>query len=229
MDEDNSIVQKLMNKTCFTRQGGNKLLLLVEMFKCLNVQLSQCFIVSVIFNTPATPGKGGTSFCWWLREGRWSSQASTRGRSSPLMHISYRYFCWADINTRINWHPHPHQARGEQALAGGWARGDDRSKPQLCLPQTQGGGCWEAKVLLTGGEAPQKLTGGLNDTSFSGAREDWPTARAEGAGFHHGGQGEDGQQAVQLTHGHVQRGHHWGDHDTGVLGPQSMVYVKIQN
>ena len=64
---------------------------------------------------------------------------------------------------------------------------------------------------------------------LSGAGEDWPTARAEGAGLHHGGQGEDGQQAVQLTHGHVQRGHHWGDHDTGVLGPQSMVYVKIQN
>ena len=31
-----------------------------------------------------------------------------------------------------------------------------------------------------------------------------------------GGEGQDGQQAVQLPHGHVQRGHHRGDHDTGV-------------
>ena len=58
--------------------------------------------------------------------------------------------------------------------------------------------------------------------SSSGTREDWQTARAEGAGFHHGGEGQDGQQAVQLTHGHVQRGYHRGDHDTGAFGLQFM-------
>ena len=51
----------------------------------------------------------------------------------------------------------------------------------------------------------------------TGTGEDWQTARPEGAGLHHSGQGQDGQQAVQLTHGHVQRGHHRGDHDTGGL------------
>ena len=65
--------------------------------------------------------------------------------------------------------------------------------------------------------------------SSSGTREDWQTARAERAGFHNGGEGKDGQQAVQLTHGHVQRGHHRGDHDTGSFGLQFMDYVKSQN
>ena len=50
----------------------------------------------------------------------------------------------------------------------------------------------------------------------SGAWENRKTSWSEGAGLHHGGEGEDGEQAVQLADGHVQRGHHRGDHDTGV-------------
>ena len=44
-----------------------------------------------------------------------------------------------------------HQARRKQAAAGGGERGDDRPQPQLRLPQAQGGGRREAKVLLPGG------------------------------------------------------------------------------
>ena len=62
--------------------------------------------------------------------------------------------------------------------------------------------------------------------SSSGTREDWQTARAERAGFHNGGEGKDGQQAVQLTHGHVQRGYHRGDHDTGAFGSQNKDRIK---
>ena len=40
-----------------------------------------------------------------------------------------------------------------------------------------------------------------------------------------GGEGQDGQQAVQLPHGHVQRGHHRGDHDTGTF--QSHILLLI--
>ena len=52
----------------------------------------------------------------------------------------------------------------------------------------------------------------------SGAWENRKTSWSEGAGLHHGREGEDGEQAVQLADGHVQRGHHRGDHDTGVCG-----------
>ena len=43
-----------------------------------------------------------------------------------------------------------------------------------------------------------------------------------------GGEGQDGQQAVQLPHGHVQRGHHRGDHDTGTFQSQIIVDLKSQ-
>ena len=56
----------------------------------------------------------------------------------------------------------------------------------------------------------------FNSHLCSGPREDRKASRPEGAGFHDCGQGQDGKQAVQFTDGHVQRGHHRGDHDTGV-------------
>ena len=43
-----------------------------------------------------------------------------------------------------------------------------------------------------------------------------------------GGEGQDGQQAVQLPHGHVQRGHHRGDHDTGTFQSQIIVDLNSQ-
>ena len=55
------------------------------------------------------------------------------------------------------------------------------------------------------------------NVNCSGAGENWRDAWPEGEGVHNGGQAQDGHQAVQLTHGHVQRGHHRGNHDSGIL------------
>ena len=64
--------------------------------------------------------------------------------------------------------------------------------------------------------------------NFTDPREDRKVTWTEGPRLHHSWETQDGQQAVQLPHGHVQRGHHRGDHDTGTFQSQIIVDLKSQ-